>query len=214
MLRSSRKKGVIVSSSFVLIVSLAMCCVPPTPPSALTFTPAMLVASTTLTLQPTTGEAATPTGSVAASPTAVPTAKAVVVPTPTLLLASPRSAKQLQRIKPEELKALIDGGADIVVVDNQPEAIYKEEHIKGAINFPWEMEITSPGNLPKDKLLILYCGCAHEEDSADVANQLMEFGYKNMKLLEGGWLKWVELGYPVEKKAGGERSREGCEKRK
>ncbi len=61
------------------------------------------------------------------------------------------------------------------------------------------MEIKSPGNLPKDKLLILYCGCAHEEDSSDVAMQLIKFDYKKIMLLEGGWLRWVELGYPVEK---------------
>ncbi len=109
-------------------------------------------------------------------------------------------AEEIPRITPEELKMMIENKANIVVVDNQPEAVYKEQHIKGAINFPWKMEIESSGNLPKDKLLILYCGCAHEEDSAHVANQLMKFGYKNIKLLEGGWLKWVELGYPIEKK--------------
>jgi rhodanese-related sulfurtransferase len=166
-----RRKRLVVSTCFILIVLLAMSCAP-----------------------------ATPTSRVPASPTAGPATKTLSVQTPTLVVGTPRSPKELQRIKPEELKALIDGRADIIVVDNQPEAVYKEGHIKGAINFPWEMEIKSPGNLPRDKLLILYCGCAHEEDSSDVAMQLIKFDYKRIMLLEGGWLRWVDLGYPVEKK--------------
>jgi rhodanese-related sulfurtransferase len=95
---------------------------------------------------------------------------------------------------------LIESKADIVVVDNQPKGAYDMEHIPGAVNFPWAMQIKLPINLPRNKMLILYCACSHEEDSTDVANQLMEFGYHNVKLLEGGWLRWVELGYPIEKK--------------
>jgi rhodanese-related sulfurtransferase len=113
------------------------------------------------------------------------------------------SAQEVQRIKPEELKKLIESKADIVVVDNQPKGAYDMEHIPGAINFPWAIQIKVPVNLPRNKVLILYCACAHEEDSTDVADKLMkEFGYNNIKVLEGGWLRWVELGFPIEKGRG------------
>ena len=139
----------------------------------------------------------------------------------TIAIHSP-SAAEVQQIKPEELKRLIDrNDPSILVVDNQPKGAYDLGHIKGAINFPWAMDIKSPGDLPRDKALILYCDCAHAEDtvvlseqltdrsdscaadddSIDVANQLMsKFGYKNIKVLEGGWSKWQQLGYPVDKK--------------
>jgi len=117
-----------------------------------------------------------------------------------VITSSILSAQEVQRIKPEELKKLMENKADIVVVDNQPKGAYDMEHIPGAVNFPWAMHIKGPVNLPRNKVLILYCACSHEEDSTDVANQLMEFGYHNVKLLEGGWLRWVELGYPIEKK--------------
>jgi rhodanese-related sulfurtransferase len=110
------------------------------------------------------------------------------------------SAQEVQSIKPEELKKLIESKADIVVVDNQPKGAYDMEHIPGAVNFPWARQIKGPVNLPRNKVLILYCACGHEEDSTDLANQLMEFGYDNIKVLEGGWLLWVGLGYPIEKK--------------
>jgi rhodanese-related sulfurtransferase len=111
------------------------------------------------------------------------------------------SAQEVQSIKPEELKKLIESKADIVVVDNQPKGAYDMGHIPGAVNFPWAPQIKVPVNLPRNKMLILYCACSHEEDSTDVAEKLMrEFGYNNIKVLEGGWLRWVELGYPTEKK--------------
>ena len=112
------------------------------------------------------------------------------------------SAAEIELIKPEELKKLIDNKkVDFVIVDTQPKSVYDVSHIKGAISFPWEMELKTPKNLPRDKTLILYCDCGHEEDSMDVANQLKKkWGFTNLKILEGGWSKWQELKYPIDKK--------------
>ncbi len=110
-------------------------------------------------------------------------------------------AQDIPQVKPEELKKLIESGdQSIVIVDVQPKGAYDMGHVKGAINFPWAPTLKSNGDLPKDKTLILYCDCAHEEDSTDVATQLKEnYGYMNIKLLDGGWSKWREAGYPMEK---------------
>ena len=103
-------------------------------------------------------------------------------------------------MKPEELKKLIESKSDIVVVDTQPKSAYDMGHILGAVNFPWASQIKTPSNLPRNKLLVLYCACDHEEDSTEVAEQLMKkFGYKQVKVLEGGWMRWQELGYPIVK---------------
>ena len=119
-----------------------------------------------------------------------------------LVLSICASAQHFPQVKPEELKKLIESGdQSIVIVDVQPKGAYDLGHVKGAINFPWAATLKSNGNLPKNKTLILYCDCAHEEDSTDVATQLKEnYGYTNLKLLEGGWSKWREAGYPMEKK--------------
>ena len=106
----------------------------------------------------------------------------------------------IPRITPEELKKLMDEGADLVIVDTLYPYWYKKGHIKGAINFPWQETLREPIDLPRDKLLVLYCDCACEETSADVAEQLVKnWGYKNVKVLKGGWEEWVKLGYPTEK---------------
>jgi rhodanese-related sulfurtransferase len=115
------------------------------------------------------------------------------------------SAEEVSRIKPEELKKMIENKADILVVDTQPKSAYEMGRIKGAINFSWAMEIKGPVKLPRNKLLILYCDCGQEEDSMDVARQLIErFEYRNsnLKVLEGGWSRWLKLDYPIEKGEG------------
>jgi rhodanese-related sulfurtransferase len=117
-------------------------------------------------------------------------------------MALSASAADFALIKPEELKKLIDSKkADFVIVDTQPKGVYDMGHIKGAVSFPWGMELKNSKKLPKDKTLILYCDCGHEEDSMDVANQLKKkWGFTNLKILEGGWSKWQELKYPIDKK--------------
>ncbi len=111
-------------------------------------------------------------------------------------------AQDFGRISPEALKKLIESGdKSILIVDVQPKGAYDAGHIQGAINFPWERDLASNGNLPRDKTLIFYCDCGQEEDSTDVATQLRDkWGYSNIKLLEGSWSMWQQMGYPVEKK--------------
>jgi rhodanese-related sulfurtransferase len=111
------------------------------------------------------------------------------------------AADQIPGIKPEELKKLIESKSpDILVVDNQPQSAYDLGHIPGAVNFPWQAEIEGAVNLPRNKTLVIYCACSHEEDATDTAEQLTgRYGYRNVKLLEGGWIEWMKLGYPVEK---------------
>jgi len=111
----------------------------------------------------------------------------------------------IPRVSVGELKRQMDEGADMVVVDTLYPYWYRKGHIKGAINFPWAETLREPTVLPRTKLLVLYCDCACEETSADVAEQLArDWGYKNIKVLKGGWVEWVKLGYPTEN---GEKTR-------
>jgi rhodanese-related sulfurtransferase len=116
---------------------------------------------------------------------------------------APEHAKNfldVPRIRLVELKKLIDKKADIVIVDTQDEKIYRVSHIINAINFPWAPTIKNPVNLPRNKTLIIYCGCVDQEASLDVATQLIrDYGYKDIKILEGGFQQWLKLGYPIEK---------------
>ena len=124
----------------------------------------------------------------------------IIVPSIWLMCIS-AWAQEIRYITPEALKELMEKNDDtILIVDTQPKAAYKMGHIKGAINFPWAPEIKSPGDLPRDRILVLYCDCTHEEDSADMAKQLLRnWEYVYVRVLKGGWSQWQKLGYPTEK---------------
>jgi rhodanese-related sulfurtransferase len=101
-------------------------------------------------------------------------------------------------MSPEELKHLIDTKSDrIVIVDTAAPLIFEDERIPGAINYPWVHTLAMPVPLPRDKTLVLYCACNDHEDSADMAEKLSHAGFYDVKVLEGGWFKWLDLGYPT-----------------
>jgi rhodanese-related sulfurtransferase len=111
--------------------------------------------------------------------------------------------KEIPRITIEELKRKMDSGADIVILDAQPRSIYDREHIKGALSFPWVAKITQwdARHLPRDTMIIIYCDCGPgEADSSDLAAQLREMGFNNVKVLADPSIRgWIKAGYPIEK---------------
>ena len=102
-------------------------------------------------------------------------------------------------ISPEDLKKQIEEKSpNLVIVDTAAPPVWEEEHIPGAVNFPYNKNISAPVLLPREKTLVIYCACKDHEDSTDVARQLSLLGYRNVKVLKGGWFKWVDLKYKTE----------------
>jgi rhodanese-related sulfurtransferase len=110
----------------------------------------------------------------------------------------------IPRITIQELKAMLDSGTPVTVIDAQPESIYAEGHIKGAISIPWksQLDLEDVWTLPNDKPIVTYCDCGPgESDSADIASQLIEMGFDDVKVLQDPAIRgWKEAGYPMEKK--------------
>jgi rhodanese-related sulfurtransferase len=113
----------------------------------------------------------------------------------------------LPRISVEELRQMIDKNADIVIVDTRDGGSYAAGHIKGAINIYYDVTSDPMQRqmmliaLPMDKLIVTYCDCTDDANSANVAQELYDLGYdlKYLRVLSGGSLRWVELKYPLEK---------------
>jgi len=109
-------------------------------------------------------------------------------------------AEEFRYIEPQELLKQINANADIVLLDAQPAKKYAEAHIRGAVNVAGMAQIEDL-DLPYSRPLVIYCDCAGEEASKFLATRLIGNGYKqeNIFILRGGWYRWLELGYPVEK---------------
>lgn len=115
-----------------------------------------------------------------------------------------------------ELKAKIDAGEDMVIVDTMPyEASYKKAHVPGAKQFlfpipdmnQWDTAETKGKTQAdyeallgpdKDKLIVVYCGfvkCTRSHNGAAWARKL---GYTNVLRHPGGIFAWKGANYPVE----------------
>ena len=88
---------------------------------------------------------------------------------------------------------------------------YKQKHIPGAIyagpgNKPEGLEKlkSAVANIPKDREIILYCGCCPWEKCPNMKPsfaQLHDAGFRNVKAVvieQNFGTNWVDLGYPVE----------------
>jgi rhodanese-related sulfurtransferase len=116
--------------------------------------------------------------------------------------ADTQSLEDFSYILPKELMKLLRKTRDIVLIDTRSPAEFKSEHIRGAINVPWTMELIDTKNVPKNKTIVIYCDCTSEETSKEMALQLIDlFGYDKSKtlILLGGFAGWKELGYPLSK---------------
>ncbi len=79
---------------------------------------------------------------------------------------------------------------------------YNAGHIKGAINFPYEeFEEHAPRvlpKLPKDEEIVAYCDGTECETSLLLARELVDLGYRDVKVFFGGWQEWRDAGLSVE----------------
>lgn len=98
------------------------------------------------------------------------------------------------------------GGA--VFLDARKEAEYREGHVPSALNAPAaEAEKALPPfvrDLPREGVLAVYCEGGDCQSSLLLAKRLSEAGFKDVRVMAGGWAEWRRAGLPVEKGDGQE----------
>lgn len=120
-------------------------------------------------------------------------------------------------IKTDELKAWMDEGKDMIIVDTMPfEASYKKNHLPGAVQFlfpipdmnQWDTKETDNKSQAeyekllgsdKNKTIVVYCGFVKCTRSHNGAAWAKKMGYKNVYRYPGGIFAWKGAEYTVEK---------------
>jgi sulfur-carrier protein adenylyltransferase/sulfurtransferase len=112
------------------------------------------------------------------------------------LLASTR--KTTRAVALEELKKRIDAGEKLVLLDVREKEEYRGGHLPNAVSIPRGfLEIQVEARLPdKDAKIVTYC--AGGTRSALAARTLAELGYANVETANPGFVRWKDLGYPIE----------------
>jgi rhodanese-related sulfurtransferase len=87
-------------------------------------------------------------------------------------------------------------------IDSRHEFEYVMGHIRGAINVSlneFDTHRTRLANIPKDKLLIVYCDGVDCNSSVELTLKLMELEFVNVKIFFGGWQEWKNGNLPIDK---------------
>ena len=94
-----------------------------------------------------------------------------------------------------ELDEYLDRGIPIFLVDMRAPGAYYREHIRGAVNIPAEELKQRVGELPADRLIVLYC--YHGPNSMRAARWLASRGYETadvyggIQAYRGKYLEWT-----------------------
>jgi rhodanese-related sulfurtransferase len=97
----------------------------------------------------------------------------------------------------DEVKARLDRGENLTLIDVREESEYARDHLPGAVHLgkgvlERDVEVRCPDLAAE---LILYCGGGSR--SALAADALQKMGYTNVVSMDGGIRDWRGRGYPL-----------------
>ncbi len=112
------------------------------------------------------------------------------------LLSQAREA--IRELSPEELKAALDAGTPLRLLDVRESEEYAAGRLPGALSLPRGfLELRIEEKARRDEELVLYC--AGGTRSALAAKTLQDMGYTRVRSLAGGYGRWSDKGLPVDK---------------
>ncbi len=112
------------------------------------------------------------------------------------LIATAR--KETKEVSLDELRRRLDKKEPYTLLDVREKEEYRAGYIPGAVSIPRGfLEIQVEGRLP-DKNAKIVAYCAGGTRSALAAKTLAELGYTNVETANPGFVRWKDLGYPID----------------
>lgn len=96
----------------------------------------------------------------------------------------------------DTVKAALDAGAELILLDARPHADFVEGHLEGAVSVPFFDLPEVIDALPQDVWIVSYCGCPHAV-SGQSFDALADAGFEQIAVLDEGYYEWVDRGYPT-----------------
>ncbi len=119
---------------------------------------------------------------------------------PTINEGDPESvvdSAKVEYVLPEQLKLAIDKGYPTYVLDVRPTLLYKQGHIPGAKNIPFENLEKRKTDLPIAKEIVVYGRTELEDFKACV--KLYDLGFMATYAIKGGLKEWKNKGFELVK---------------
>lgn len=104
------------------------------------------------------------------------------------------------RITRDGIKAKLDVGEEVVLVETLGPNSYAEAHLPGAINIPHtRVDELALEMLPdKSAQIVVYCSNTACQNSPQAASRLDALGYENVYDYDEGKQDWIGAGLPTE----------------
>jgi len=107
--------------------------------------------------------------------------------------------KDFYVLSPKGLKAALDAGEPMVVVDVREVSEFEAGHIEGALHIPLRQLAKKLDKLPSDRNAPLAVICRTGGRSSYGTMALWLLGYRNLRNIMGGMQAWEKEGFPVVK---------------
>src|SRR5262245_47033485 len=99
-------------------------------------------------------------------------------------------------IEQAEAKQLLDRNA-AAMLDVRDVDAFLASHVSGALQIPLARVQGEIPYLPKDKPIVAYCTCPHDEAAIEAVQIMQHGGMTNARVLRGGLEEWARRGYPT-----------------
>jgi rhodanese-related sulfurtransferase len=106
----------------------------------------------------------------------------------------------VDKISRADLKAKLDSGAPVLLLEALPEKYFREKHLPGALNMPHDgVERLAPVLAPdRNAEIVVYCASASCKNSGIAAARLQALGYRRVHTYDEGKDDWIAAGLPTE----------------
>lgn len=101
-------------------------------------------------------------------------------------------------IDPESLRGLLDQGHRPLHVDLRPPDEFRRGRLPGARSIPLPELEQRRAEIPKDRMVVLYCACSVPQVTP-AYQMLRREGWRDVFVLEEGVGGWMARGYPLER---------------
>lgn len=112
--------------------------------------------------------------------------------------ATQNNAPSPEFITAEQLKSKLAREPVTVIDVRDTQSYTSNARIKGAIyiklrRLSYRLTMPPLKDLPRDRQVVTYCACPHDEASIRAAQIFKDAGFKHVNVLQGGWLMWLKV---------------------
>ena len=102
-------------------------------------------------------------------------------------------------ISADQLKAKLARNETVTIIDVRDTQNYlNNNRIKGSMyvklrRLSYRLTMPPLKDTPRDREVVTYCACPHDEASIRAAQMLLDAGFKRVHVLQGGWQMWLKV---------------------